>query len=130
SYLMRYIPSKVTMSTVDRLMLMLLYEGWSFDYKFEILTKGIFGKSAPLLWPTNATVNLMDDIPKWKIPVFIIQGEKDHWTETSVAKAYFDSLKAPIKEFHLFEETGHFASAENPEKYRSIVINSILKAEQ
>lgn len=130
SYVLKYAPSRASSSTLEQLKLMLLYEGWSFDFKYDILTKGIFGKSAPILWPTNATTNLMKDIPEWTIPVYIFQGSDDHFTETTVAKAYFDSLKAPVKEFYLFEKTGHFASAENPTKYRSIIVDNILKAKE
>ena len=56
-----------------------------------------------LLWSTCSNVNLMRDIPKWEIPVYIMHGDNDHFTETSLAKAYFDSLEAPIKKWFLFE---------------------------
>ena len=79
-----------------------------------------------LLWPTCFNVNLMRDIPKWEIPVYIMHGDNDHYTETSLAKAYFDSLEAPIKKWFLFENATHPVQFEYPEKYRSIYIDEIL----
>lgn len=79
-----------------------------------------------LLWPTCSNVNLMLDIPKWEIPVYIMQGDNDHFTETSLAKTYFDSLEAPTKKWFLFENATHPVQFEYPEKYRSIYIDEIL----
>lgn len=85
------------------------------------------GPAFRLLWPTCAQVNLMRDVPEWKIPVYIMQGDNDHFTETSLAKAYFDSLKAPTKKWFLFENATHPLQYEYPEKYRSIYVDEILK---
>ena len=46
-------------------------------------------------------------MPEWPIPVYIIQGENDHQTDTSLAKTYFDSLEAPRKELFILVKTGH-----------------------
>lgn len=127
SYVMKYVPEKLDMNTIEKLKLMLLYKGWSFKYKMKILTKGMYAKSTPALWNANATLNLIDEVPELQIPVYIFQGENDHFTETSLAREYFDSLKAPEKKLFLFEDAGHFVSAEDPEKYRFLVDNEILK---
>lgn len=79
-----------------------------------------------LLWPSCFNVNLMRDIPKWEIPVYIMQGDNDHFTETSLAKGYFESIEAPAKKWFLFENATHAVQYEYPEKYRSIYINEIL----
>ena len=79
-----------------------------------------------LLWPTCFNVNLIRDIPKWEIPVYMMHGDNDHYTETSLAKTYFDSLEAPIKKWFLFENATHAVQFEYPEKYRSIYIDEIL----
>lgn len=41
------------------------------------------------------------------LPVFMIQGTEDLVTVPEVAKAYFDAIRAPRKEFFLIERTGH-----------------------
>jgi len=80
-----------------------------------------------LLWPTCFHVNLMRNVPNLEIPVYIMHGENDHYTETSLAKEYFDSLQAPIKKWFLFENATHAVQFEYPDKYLSTYINEILK---
>ena len=41
------------------------------------------------------------------IPIFILQGAEDLTAPPEIAKAYFDSIKAPAKQFHLVSGTGH-----------------------
>ena len=45
------------------------------------------------------------------IPIFIIQGEQDLTAVPELAKAYFDSIHAPRKQFYLVSGTGHEDSA-------------------
>jgi len=45
----------------------------------------------------------------FSIPMFCIQGAEDFTTPTSLARAYFDSLKAPRKAFVAVEGGGHFS---------------------
>ncbi len=51
------------------------------------------------------------DLPKlgltFDMPVFLIQGSDDLVTVPEVAKRYFDSIKAPQKEYVLLPNTGH-----------------------
>jgi pimeloyl-ACP methyl ester carboxylesterase len=48
---------------------------------------------------------------EFAIPVFILQGQEDLTALPDLAKAYFDSIKAPLKQFHLVPGTGHEPSA-------------------
>jgi pimeloyl-ACP methyl ester carboxylesterase len=43
------------------------------------------------------------------VPVFVIQGAQDYTTPTSLARTYFDSLRAPRKAFATIQGAGHFA---------------------
>ena len=45
------------------------------------------------------------------IPIFILQGQEDLKALPELAKAYFDSIKAPHKQFYLVPGTGHEPSA-------------------
>jgi len=45
------------------------------------------------------------------IPIFIIQGQEDLTAVPELAKAYFDSIKAPRKQFYWVPGTGHAPSA-------------------
>ncbi|MBK9270021.1 MAG: alpha/beta hydrolase [Saprospiraceae bacterium] len=107
----------------------LIDNGTSFESKLGLFIPGAENKSPAfeLLWPTCANVNLLRDVPEWKIPVYILQGEYDHQTEFSVAKSYYDSLKAPEKQWFTFDRAGHNCIFENPQKYRMIIENDVLK---
>ncbi len=51
------------------------------------------------------------DLPRlgfdFQMPVFMVQGEEDLVTVPSVAKAYFDEIRAPKKAYFLLPHTGH-----------------------
>lgn len=104
-----------------------LDNGMTFKEKIAPMIIPVNMKAYHILWPTCFHVNLMRDVPEWKIPVFIMQGENDHYTETLMAREYFDSIAAPEKKWFLFENCSHGANYDNPEKYRSIYVNEILK---
>jgi pimeloyl-ACP methyl ester carboxylesterase len=105
-----------------------LDNGLTFREKFTYLVNNAeqYYPAYKILWPTCFNINLIRDVPEWDIPVYIMQGDNDHFTETSLAKAYFDSLKAPMKKWFLFENATHGIQFEYPEKYRSIYINEVL----
>ncbi len=67
-------------------------------------------------WGPTLSGPLMEvDLPAlgttFAIPVFIIQGQEDLTAAPELAKAYFDSIKAPRKQFYLVPGTGHEDSA-------------------
>ncbi len=121
--MLKYAPSTGGPSIKD-ISNILIDNGMTFKEKFY---SRIYSPASNILWPTCYNINLIRDVPEWKIPVYILQGDNDHWTETSLAKEYFDSLKAPEKKWFLFENATHNVEFEYPEKYRSIYINDILK---
>jgi len=125
--LIKYVPFKrgIRLNNIKKV---LLNNGLTFTEKYEFLhDPSSYYPAYKILWPTCFNSNLMRDVPKWEIPVFMIQGDEDYMTETSLAKAYFDSLQAPIKKWFLIENATHNVQMEYPEKYRSIYINEILK---
>lgn len=71
--------------------------------------------------------NPQDMVKEVAIPVYIIGGQWDGQVNTTVAKAYFDELKAPQKQFFLFEQSAHMACLEEPEKFHDIMVNIVLK---
>jgi pimeloyl-ACP methyl ester carboxylesterase len=127
----KYVPHKppVDNAMIKLVKKVLLYNGFSLKNKLNMIFNydAMIEPAYTILWPTCFNVNLIRDVPEWKIPVFIVQGENDHHTETSLAKEYFDSIQAPFKKWYLFEGAGHGANIEQPEKYRSIYLNEILK---
>ncbi|MGB4845688.1 MAG: alpha/beta hydrolase [Ferruginibacter sp.] len=125
---MRYVPMRRTPSFKE-FRKAFLDNGLTFKEKFTYLINNPeqYYPAYKILWPTCFNVNLIRDAPEWEIPVYIMHGDNDHFTETSLAREYFDSLKAPVKKWFLFEDATHSVQFEQPEKYRSIYINEILK---
>ncbi|WP_298494682.1 alpha/beta hydrolase [uncultured Algibacter sp.] len=124
---MKYAPIKLD-TDFNFIKSMFLDNGLTFKEKFTdmINSPESYYPAAKILEPTAINMNLMRDIPELKVPVYILQGDNDHFTETPVAKAYFDSIIAPSKKWFLFENGTHGVQIEYPEKYRSIYINEIL----
>ncbi|MEQ8239432.1 MAG: alpha/beta hydrolase [Cyclobacteriaceae bacterium] len=127
-YVDKYSPKNTSsLSNMDIMKLIFLYDGWSMSYKFSLISNGMYSPSTPLLWPQFAEINMFNEMTEWPIPVYIMHGEYDHNTEFSISKAYFDSLKAPNKKFFPFINTGHSIHYNQPEKYREIYLKEILK---
>lgn len=56
------------------------------------------------------------------IPIFMIQGQEDLTALPELAKAYFDSIKAPQKQFYLVPGTGHESSAAQLNLIRKVLV--------
>jgi pimeloyl-ACP methyl ester carboxylesterase len=124
--LVNYAPPKQTIS-LSVITGVLLDNGMNFSEKIASLQNPMeYYPATRILWPTCFNSNLIRDVPEWEVPVFILQGENDHITEFSLAKDYFDAIKAPSKKWISFKNTTHGVQLEDPEKYRSIYINDIL----
>lgn len=122
----KYVPMKWNISSFEFTKTVLLNDGWTFKEKKDYMNGTIEEWAYIELWPTCFNINLMRDVPEWKIPVYIMHGDNDHYTETSLAKQYFDSIQAPLKKWFLFENATHAVNYEYPEKYRSLIVNEIL----
>jgi pimeloyl-ACP methyl ester carboxylesterase len=59
------------------------------------------------------------------IPIFIVQGQEDLTALPALAKAYFDSIKAPRKQFYLVPGTGHEPSAAQLDLTRKVLIEQV-----
>lgn len=123
----KYEPNRMNIG-LQEISKLLLDEGLTFKEKYAAMQyEGTYYPAYNILWPTCFNSNLMRDAPEWKIPVYILHGDNDHYTETPLAKEYFDSLRAPMKKWFLFENATHGIQYEYPEKYRTIYMNEILK---
>ncbi len=59
------------------------------------------------------------------IPIFIVQGQEDLNALPELAKAYFDSIKAPRKQFYLVSGTGHEPSAAQLEVTLKVLVEQV-----
>lgn len=84
--------------------------------------------SQTYLWDLVTEDDLSKSVPSLEIPVFILQGAYDYQTSHQEAKAYFDSLVAPVKGFYTFEESAHCPLTEEPEEFARILREEVLGA--
>ena len=62
---------------------------------------------------------------RFNLPIFIFQGENDVLTTSSLARALFDDLDAPIKRMELIGDAGHFAAFQQPEQFLEKLLNFV-----
>jgi pimeloyl-ACP methyl ester carboxylesterase len=96
---------------------------YTFSDKINYLRGMSFSKK--YLWDVIMKTNLFRLIPEQKVPVYILQGKSDYETTYSVAKDYFDALKAPVKRFFPFDDSAHSPNFEEPGKFE-MVLQEIL----
>ncbi len=78
------------------------------------------------LWDTILATDLFKQVPELKIPVYFFHGIYDYTVSYSLAKDYFEKLKAPIKGFYTFEKSAHSPIFEEPLLVRQIFEKDIL----
>lgn len=60
------------------------------------------------------------------MPVFIVAGEEDLVTTPDLARRYFDTIRAPRKEFRLLPATGHDPNQAMIDAQHDILLNQVL----
>ena len=79
------------------------------------------------LWQYQINMNLSNNIKTIDIPVYIFQGLHDYQTPYSVAKEFFNQLKAQKKEFFTFENSAHSPHLEETIKFNAIIKEKIIE---
>jgi pimeloyl-ACP methyl ester carboxylesterase len=82
-----------------------------------------------IVWDTVLTTDLTKQVPELKIPVYFFSGRYDYTVNSTLAKDYFEKLKAPVKGFYTFEQSAHSPIFEEPDKVRKIVLADVLIGE-
>ena len=70
--------------------------------------------------------DLTKQVPELDLPVYFFEGIYDYTCSYTVAKDYFEKLKAPVKGFYTFEQSAHSPLFEEPEKMRHILQEDVL----
>ncbi len=60
-----------------------------------------------------------------KVPFFVIQGQEDMVTPTSVAVKYFNVVQAPKKRLIIIEKAGHFALVTHREEFLAALVKHV-----
>ena len=103
-------------------------EGNRFGQK-KAFRKYVFDWSDTWLDVFNQAVqrNLFETLPALECPVFFIVGKKDYRIDYKIAQQYYQQVKAPEKDFFLFENSGHLIPYRDQNRFQETLIDSILK---
>ena len=89
--------------------------------------RGVFG-SMRALWPQLLEVNLFEQVPDMRVPVFFMEGRHD-WEVPSVLSArYFEALRAPSKQLVWFEHSAHLPNVEERPRFNQIMRDEVREA--
>jgi pimeloyl-ACP methyl ester carboxylesterase/membrane protease YdiL (CAAX protease family) len=84
-----------------------------------------FGFTLDAMWAEVSTLNLLKLVPVLKMPVIIFVGRRDHWVPPETSVAYFDALTAPSKKLVWFDQSGHEAFVDEPEKFNATMVKLV-----
>ena len=73
------------------------------------------------------TTDFAGTFPEIEIPIYFLCGKYDLTVNIDLSKDYFDRLNAPLKRFYTFEHSAHGPLFEEPDRFREILVNDILK---
>jgi pimeloyl-ACP methyl ester carboxylesterase len=65
-------------------------------------------------------------VEQFEVPVVILGGRNDLMTTFAGARAYFEKVKAPKKQFVVFERSAHFIMFEEPGRFLLTLVNVVL----
>jgi pimeloyl-ACP methyl ester carboxylesterase len=68
-----------------------------------------------------AVTDLAKTCPRFEVPYFIFDGRLDRNTPAELVEAYFNAIKAPVKELVWFECSAHNPMADEGEKFKSLL---------
>jgi pimeloyl-ACP methyl ester carboxylesterase len=92
---------------------------YTFAEKINFMNASLF--SLEHLWNEVIDLNLNNEIDSMQVPVYIFHGKHDFTTPYSVAKEFFNQLKAPHKKFFTFENSAHSPVFEEVNKFNAII---------
>lgn len=80
------------------------------------------------LWSDITTVDLFTQVPRLDVPIYFLQSRDDYVVTAEMPERYFQALIAPRgKQMIWFENSGHMLQLGEPEKYRDVLVNKVLK---
>ena len=79
------------------------------------------------LWDEVVSLDFFTAVPELKVPVCLTIGRHDKNTPVELSLKWFESLKAPHKEWVWFEESAHSPYKEEPEKWGRTVRGILMQ---
>jgi pimeloyl-ACP methyl ester carboxylesterase len=79
-----------------------------------------------IVWDAMVATDLRRELTKIETPVYFLHGRFDYTVNYTLAKSYFDAIKAPVKGFYTFESSAHSPMFEEPERMTRILREDVL----
>lgn len=78
------------------------------------------------LFNEASQVNLIDEAPVIRCPVYFFTGRNDLQTNASLTEAYYKRLQAPLKALFWFKYSGHAVPTSEPALMQKLIIEKVL----
>ncbi|MGY6552444.1 MAG: alpha/beta fold hydrolase [Erythrobacter sp.] len=82
--------------------------------------------SRPFFWDDLLRDDLGARLTRFAVPVHFFIGRHDCTASPELSRAYFDALEAPVKGFHLFENSAHSPLFEEPREAVRILLENVM----
>ncbi len=79
------------------------------------------------VWNASLQRNLFKTLPAVQCPVYFFLGGQDLQTNNTIARSYYEALRAPAKELFWFKDAGHSLLVTETREVQPIIIEKILK---
>lgn len=83
-------------------------------------------ESARQLYPELAAFDARAVAPEFRVPLFVFQGAADNVTPAQCARAFAETVRAPITQFATIPRTGHLAAFTRPEEFLRLLVEYVL----
>ncbi|MDC7124939.1 MAG: alpha/beta hydrolase [Spirochaetales bacterium] len=119
-YINKYDGNEINVNTSMEMLKSTIFEP---EYSFIDLLRLFIGSyySIAHLYPEYKGRDFRTESLEFDIPVLFIMGKNDLVTNHFLAKDYFNIIKAPQKDFILFDNSGHEPYIEDPHKFSEIL---------
>ena len=101
------------------------FRGYTVREKVNLWRGRAFSRNFGL-WERFIRVDLREAVPALAIPVYFLVGRYDFTCVTSLARDYFEKLRAPVKGFYEFANSAHSPLLEEPERAHRILEHDVL----
>lgn len=62
---------------------------------------------------------------RFEIPIVLIEGRHDWQTPSVLAREWFETIEAPVKIWEWMENSGHYITAEEPERFVELLVGKV-----
>lgn len=77
------------------------------------------------LGPQAMTIDEYAEGTAFRLPFFVFQGDSDVLTPPEPAQRYYEAVTAPVKDFALIRNAGHFASFRHPDQFLDLLLTKV-----